>query len=592
MVEAMVSIWASMFLTISAIVIFALDRFAMELVGLGIIIAALVIATLLTEAGYQAPSSDMLLEGFASPALITILALLVIGQSLFRTGALSFLFEKLLKPSPKWNRQNLILIALLIATVTSAFMNNTPITIIFIPIISALMQGYLPLSKYMMSLSFLTVLGGMTTLVGSSTNLLVASTSESLGGPAIGFFDFFAMGSILALVGSVYCLFILPRLLPNRSEDNQFSRQQGKQYVVQLSLHEGHPFVGARAVSGLFPELNRITIKLVTRNHQKFFPPYDDITLMPGDEVVATSTRERLTEVLARTPTPEEDDRDIVLTEVVVAPGSRLEGRALSATGFSERTKCSVLGLQRRAKMIHTNLDAMYVQPGDVLLLSGSSESIQDLQQETDVLVLANSMGEIPPRKKAPLAMCIFLATILTSALAGIPILITSCLGAFAMLASGCIQLSQALRAIDARIIFIVASSYALGQMLQHTGAAEMLTEQFVQSAVHLSSLHLASAMFLCIALLTNLLSNNATAIIFTPIALGLATSTGGSAELFLHATIFAANCCFATPMAYQTNLLVMTPGQYRFQDFMRGGLPLIIILWITFSIMATFLYR
>lgn len=586
----MIGIWASIFLTLIAVVLFAMDILAMELVAIGIIAAGLLLAVILPEFGIAFPEPEALLTGFASPALITIMALLVVGQALFRTGALTGIVDKLLQSGHGIPRSALIMLALFVAMIVSAFMNNTPVTVVFIPILVGLMRGIMPASRHMMALSFVSVLGGMTTLIGSSTNLLVASTSASINGPVIGFFDFFVPGLMLAGVGAAYCLFILPHILPDREGEEALLRNQGKQYVVRLSITQGHPMEGANAVAGLFPDLRDITIKLVMRSNQRFLPPYDEITLQDGDEVVAAATRERLTEVLAKTGS--EENQDMVLAEAVVAPGSRLEGRALGATGFAQRTSCIVLGLQRRARMIRSHPNAMYVEPGDTLLLAGSADAMKELARDPDVLLLADSIGEVPPRQKAPTAMAIFIATVALAAIGILPIVVAACLGALAMVVSGCIQTSQAVRAFDTRVIFIVASSVALGHMLEQTGAAAMIAHGLVYVAEGLPPYMLASLLFMVVAIMTNLLSNNATAVIFTPIALGLASTTEGSATLFLHATIFAANACFATPIAYQTNLLVMAPGHYRFGDFVRGGLPLVLILWLTFSIMAAFMYE
>jgi len=550
----------------------------------------LVLSAVFMQAGIPFPAPDELLLGFANPALITILALLIIGQALFRTGALTGILDSILHPKMAIPRNVLIIAALLVAMIISAFMNNTPVTVVFIPILAGLMRSKMPNSRYMMSLSFMSVLGGMTTMIGSSTNLLVASTAASTADIHIGFFDFFVPGALLALVGVAYTLFVLPRILPDRHANNGIIRNQGKQYVVKLAIDSDHPFLGAKAVAGMFPELRDITIQLIVRKNRKLLPPYDDVIIEQGDEVVAAATREHLTKILARSGM-DDPTANMMLAEAVVAPGSRLEGRTLGASGFSERTHCLILGVQRRARMIRNNPEDMNVEPGDTLLIAGTEHDLKELARDPDILLLADSMGEIPPRQKAPLALGIFFSTVIVAATGLLPIVTAACLGAFVMVATSCIQVNQALRALDIRVIMIVASSVALGQMLSQSGAASELANILLYLAKAESPYILASILFIIVAILTNFLSNNATAVLFTPIAIGLAQALDTSPELFLHATIFAANACFATPMAYQTNLLVMGPGQYKFADFLRGGLPLIIILWLVFSVSAPFLY-
>lgn len=587
--------WPTFALIVAALASYAIERIPMELTSTSLIAALLLLFHFApVEGGLD---SRQLLAGFADPALIAVIALLVIGQGLVRTGALDNVIRRL----SLLRRQHPLMasgIVLTIVALLSAVMNNTPVVVIFIPIMAALAQRVQrSVSGLLMPLSFAAILGGMTTLIGSSTNLLVSGTLTGLGFSPIGFFDFVVPGAVIAGVGLVYVLLVAPRLLPDRaSMAREIVGGDGKQYIAQIAVRPGSGLVGQKTIAGMIPVLPDITVRLIQRGEHAFLPLFDEVELAQGDVLIIAATRQALTEALAKTADllPEGDrvsGVDQVLAEVVVAPASRMIGRNLQQIGFRYQTECIVLGVQRRSRMIRASMDEIRLEAGDVLLVVGTREAVQALRANRDVLLLEWSAHDVPATALARRALAIFFVVIAVAAFDVVPIAIAALSGAAAMIATGCLNIHQAARAADRRVILLIAAALAMGAALQQTGGAGFLAHVLVAALADFGAAVTLSAMFLLIAVLTNVMSNNATAVLFTPIAIGTAIELGVSPLPFVYAVIFAANCSFATPMGYQTNLLVMAPGHYRFSDFLRAGGPLIFIVWLTFTCFAPWYY-
>ena len=590
------------------VVLYASERFSIEIVALGSVVAFMAIFTIFPVAVGDKPivPSD-LLTGFSNSALITVICLLIIGQGLFQTDAL----EKPAQAIVRWSRgrsQLAYVPVLLAVALLSAFLNNTPVVVMFLPILSAVAATMgQSSSRVLMPLSFLAILGGMTTLIGSSTNLLVANFAAQTSGLEIGFFSFTPLGLILAGVGALYVLFVMPRLLRARKTmAEEIQGSSGKQFIAQINITYGHPLVGVEAVSGMFPALKDMTVRLVQRGEKPILPPFENVTLSPGDTVIVAATRTALANALARRQpiidtenTGQTENGEglattpgsMTLAEAVVAPASRLMGRTLLQSGFHAETGCIVMGIQRRSRMPRMAMNDMRLEAGDVLLVAGSDEQIARLRGNRDVLLLDWSTAEVPRRRYAPRALAIFGAVVGLSAFGVIPIVAAAVAGTFAMVASGCLNIRQAMRAIDSRIFMLVGASLAGGLALEATGGAKFLATGLVTIFDGSSPAVLLSALFMIVMILTNFLSNNAAAVLFTPIAVDIARQTGNPPEAFIICLIFAANSSFATPIGYQTNLIVMGPGHYRFSDFLRAGTPLALILWLTFSLVAPWYY-
>ena len=604
--------WITFAVIVCGMAFYIRPRIAMELTSLGIVCALLLVFhffPVVDAGGGNRLNAARILEGFANPALITVLALLVMGHGIIRTG--------LLERGARWamkrlrgrlRRTGAVFLALAFIAAISGFMNNTPIVIIFIPIMQALAAQFgHSVGSVMMPLSFAAILGGMTTLIGSSTNLLVNGALIEMKATPFTFFDFTVPGILMAGVGLVYVLLIAPALLPDRSDmAASLVDGDGKQFIAQITVTANSELAGKSAPGGYFASLPEKTLRMVQRGEQAILPPFEDYVARPGDVLVVAATRKALADFLAENPGllhPDFDDSGgdadggrwreggQVVAEVMVAPASRMIDRTLPQIGFRYKTQCIVLGIRRRARMIRQQLTAMRLEAGDVLLVQGQPNDVAALKGNRDVVLLEWSAEDLPALDHAKRATTIFLAVIVLAASGVMPVVIAALSGAVAMVATGVLNLRQAFRAIDPKIVTAIAAALAMSVALLETGGAEYLAHGMVGAVSDAPPAVALSLFFLLAAVLTNVISNNAVAVLFTPIGIDLAIELGIEPMVFAVAVVFAANCSFASPLGYQTNLLVMGPGHYRFSDFVRAGAPLIVLLWIVFSLFAPWYY-
>ncbi len=589
--------WVVLAGVLIAIVFYCWDRFAIEVVSASVVLSLMAFFHFFPlETGN--PTATDLLAGFANPALITILALLIVGQGIFQTGAMDGPTRFLLNSYESHPRTTLMAMFGFVFAV-SAFINNTPVVVMFVPILVAIAKRMEQSpSKLMIPLSYVCILAGMTTLIGSSTNLLVADSLFMTTGQTLGFFAPSGIGVFLAAVGLIYILLVLPRLLPDHAGmEESLHGADGRQYIAQLEITPGHPLDGQQPVAGMFPDLPDMTVRMIQRGEHAILPPFFELTLKPGDLVIVAATRQKLQDLLSKNADmvkglidASADGEDgapgdqLGLTEAVVAPGSRLIGRTIEQIGFRHNTGSVVLGIQRRSRMIRSRMGEIRLEAGDTLLLFGSGRAMRRLRADRDLLLLEWSKSSIADPRKTLSARIIFGAVVFLAATGIAPIVLASFLGAVAMLATGCLNTRQAARAVDMRIYLLIGSAFALGSALQVTGGANLLASGVVAVFAPFGPVVLLSALFILVAALTNVLSNSATAILFTPIAVGAAEQLNQDPTLFALTVLFAANTCFATPIGYQTNLLVMGPGHYKFGDYLKAGTPLVIIIWLAFT--------
>ncbi len=597
--------WVTLAILLAAITAFISDRFSMELVSVATVAAYLLlfqIAPLRDAGGEKLISSATILEGFADPALLAIMCLLMLSQGLFQSGAMELPTRFLVRGAGRF--KTLMLGAVLVlALLSSAFVNDTPVVVMFMPIVAAMAMasGVAP-SRVLMPLSFLALLGGMTTLIGSSTNILAAGVYHDATGDEIKFFDLTPLGAMIAVIGLVYLATAGRLLLPKRGATDANVERENKQFIAQFEINRGHFLLGKGPVGGLFLDLPDITVRMVQRREEAILPPYDDFQFKYGDVVIIAATRKVLTKLLRERPEilgdalsevdlDEDDPRaprsQLTLVEAVVAPGSRMIGRTIGQIGFHYQTNCVILGVERRSRMIRTEISSIRLEAGDVLLILGPLENVRTLRMDRDVLLMETSMTGLPAPRNAILSGVIFIIVVALAATGTLPIGISAICGVFAMLAIGCLNIRQAARAFDRRIYLLIGSSLAMGHVLEKTGGAVLIGGFIAPIAENFGPAALISAMFIISAALTNVLSNNATVALLTPIAISAARLAGIDPWPLALSVIYGANCPFATPIAYQTNLLVMTPGHYKFRDFAKVGGPLIILIWIAYSIAA-----
>lgn len=615
--EATFQMWVVLGLAVTLLTMYVTQWLSLEISSLVVLTVLLLFFQIFPLTGtydVNLLNAEVLLGGFSNSALIAVMALLVVGEGIVRTGALESLGSVI--SSTRLPSIVLLAFVLLLVAGLSAFLNNTPIVLIFIPILQALVhKSGLSASRTMMPLSYAAILGGMTTLVGSSTNLLISSSMSQQGLRPLTFFEITPLGLILAAVAIIYVLFILPVIMPERKSASS-KVQSGRHYISQFVVPADSDLMGEKAAAGAFKSLPNATVRMIYRGNDAIFPPFDDYVIHAGDTFVLAATRQTLIKIASKHPglfhpplpygldlqetrvkeyedasdadeseTPE--DRDTVLVEAMITPTSRMVGLTLEQFELQQSQRAIFLGIQRRAQMTAARMTNIRLQSGDVLLLKGRPDRLEALRPERDVVLISGTRGIIPNRTHAKRAVLIFGGAIGCAAVGLISITTAAIAAATLMILTGCMNLRQAGRAIDKTIYLLVGTSLALGTAMTATGGAAYLANVIVSVFGAASPPVILSVFFLVVALFTNVLSNNACAVLFTPIGVGLAANLGNDPRLFAITCLFACNCSFATPMGYQTNLLVMGPGQYQFGDFVRAGLPLVMLVWLVFSFAA-----
>lgn len=592
------AMWLTFAVIVVAMLFYATEWVVMELVSLGALVALMGIALIAPQMGLD---TQTLLSGFSNPALITILALLVIGQGLIQTDALSRLTETLSRIWPR-NPVRVVVLTLLIAAALSSVVNNTPVVVVFMPVLAAILaRRKLVPARYMMGLSYITILGGSITVLGSSTNLLAAGVAREAGIHSVSFFSFAVPGLAIAAVGAAYVLFVLPHLIRDRAKDETDPRGRNIQFITEIRLGPEHPLVGEHTIAGMFPKLTTMTVRAVIRGRQTFLPPFDDITLQAGDTMIIAATRDALTAALrawnmldhtsGRSTSDEDGDNQVILCESLVPPGSRLVNIGIDQAGFLAQHDVLILGVERRSRMPRQRLSEIRLEAGDVLLIAGRHGALDRLKGLQDLVVMEWSASEVRPTGMTGRALTIFVLTVAAIASGLVPTAAAALGGAFAMLATGCLNIRQAARAVDRKIVLLVGSSIAMAAALDRSGGAHLIAEAAVNALGTDSPGLFMAGLFIVVAILTNFLSNNATAVLFTPVAIAAAGRLGVDPLPLIVTVILGANASFATPIGYQTNLLVMGAGHYRFRDFIFAGAPLVLLAWGTFSLVAPWYY-
>ena len=591
-------------LTAGALVLFSIERLQLAVTSLSLLT---IIA--LTFALFPYPDVDpmMFFRGFAHEALIAVCALMTLGQGLVKTGALEPVGRVL---GQLWGRMPALslLITLVVGALLSAFINNTPIVVLLLPIlISVCLRTNKSPSKILIPMGFATLVGGMATTIGTSTNLLVVGIAKDLGIAEFNMFSFALPAAIAAIIAIIYLWLIAPLLLPRR--ETALDTDSPRLFAARLLLGESSAAVGMTVAEARALADSDVNIRRILREDAMLMP-LPDVILRPGDrlrlfdtpanlhaiasalggELYAGGLRQDEQPVSATNPLSPGEQR---LAELAVVQGSSLDGTSLAENQFIQRHQLVALALHRKGQNLwraNERLKDLTLQTGDVLLVQGHNDALRAMKQSTELLLLDHSIT-LPRTDKALPALIITAATILLAATGVLPIAIAAIAGTGLMLLTQCLTLGAAVRAISPAIYFVVAASLALGMALQATGATAYLTDLFLYATQGASPAIILSALMLLLAVLTNVVSNNAAAVIGTPIAVGIAQQLQLPAEAFILAVLFGANMSYATPMAYKTNLLVMNAGNYRFVDFVKVGVPLTIIMWLTLSWLLAFLY-
>ena len=598
---------AVLILTGIALVLFTRDKIPLETSCLIVLIALVSGFQFFPYQINEIPLNPIeFFAGFGNEALITICALMIIGKGIEITGALQPLASLV---SNAWSTRPLLalFVTLIAAAILSAFMNNTPIVILLMPILVGVsLRVKFPISKVLLPMGFATIIGGMSTTIGTSTNLLIVGIAQDMNVQNFSLFDFMLPVVIVGSVGILFLWLIAPKILPMRTPlmpDTSPRVFSGQLHVTEDSFAAGQSLSEVLAKTN-----NEMRIEKIQRGDNLFLAKFPEVTLFPGDRLFVKDTPENLKhyeQVLGATlynitdnERPIETEAQLnaegqQLAEVVVTRGSPLHLRSLSAIGFTSLYGLMPLAIHRArlsSSKVTADLTTIRLRAGDVLLVQGNSESIENLKSNGSMLVL-DGTKDLPHPHKAKRAVTIMAFVILAAALGFMPISVSAIIGVGMMLMSRCLTWRDAFGSLSARIIMIVVVSLALGKALVITGMVGYIAGVFVSFASGMSIPIILSMFMLIMSVLTNVVSNNAAAVIGTPIAVSIAQQLNVNPEPFILAVLFGANMSFATPFGYQTNLLIFSAGGYKFSDFLKIGIPLTIIMWLGFSLLLPTLY-
>ncbi len=543
---------------------------------------------------------DEAFQGLSNSAVLTVGALFVVAVGVQNTGALSFADRLLFSQAAGLPG---ILVRLMITTATmSAFLNNTPIVAMLIPRVQAWSDKRgVPTSKLLIPLSYAAIVGGMTTLIGTSTNLLISGLMQASGYRGLGLFDLTWVGLPAALCSIFYFALIGHRLLPDRSrkQASPFSHEL-ENYLFEVRVAAASPLIGQSVESAGLRSLREAYLVHLHRDGE-IIPSSPESLLRAGDVLTFVGSAAMLDKLLKRpgfervvAEIETKSKMTLPLFEAVVAPSSRLVGRTLREAGFREQFHGIVLGIQRRDIQIEGPLANVPIRSGDLLLIEAPSGFDKRLngQRHDFYLVAARRAGLMKPQTdKAPLALLILLCVILVAAIGLAPIVTTSFVGALAMIVTRCLRGWEARQAVDFSVLIVIASALGIGRAIESSGLADAVAKTMIGSAAVLGPVGILVAVYVATSLLTEFITNNAAAALMLPIGLAAARDLGVAPEAFAIAIAIAASASFLTPIGYQTNLMVMAAGGYRFADYIRAGFVLTLIVAVVAITMISLIW-
>lgn len=590
-------------LTLTVLVV-ALVAFVAE--WLPVDLTALCVAIVLILLGLVTPEEGI--AGFSNSATVTVMAMFVLSAGITRTGVIQVIRDRLLVWGGKNPHQQVFVLGALVGPI-SAFINNTAVVAIFLPIVEewCKKQKISP-SKLLIPLSYATVLAGMITVVGTSTNILASGISAKLGYGEFSLFQFTALGVVTFLAGLIYLTIFAPKLLPDRkSSTGEFLDDDygSKVYLSEVIISPRSNLIGQTlSESGLQRKFDFDVLELI-RNKVHLPQPLADKVLNAGDILIVHSSREELLkikderglEIFADVKFQKGDIESVITTgeeklaEVLILSNSRLIGTTLKDLKFRQRYNATVLAIRRGSELLQGRLGKIPLKFGDLLLVQGPKQSFIGLQTTRELLVLEEKDIESLRKDKGIIALIITLLVIIIAAFDIQPILVTSLVGVVLMVITGCLKPGEVYGSIRWDIIFLLAGLIPLGTAMDNSGTTKWLADNLVAIGGHLSGFWILVFFYLITSFLTEILSNNAAVVLMIPVAVEVAKTLGLNPLAFMYAVTFAASNSYLTPIGYQTNTMVYAPGGYKFLDFTRLGAPLNLILTILTPVLIVVFY-
>jgi di/tricarboxylate transporter len=573
---------------------------------LSIDLVALMIAGALVATGVITPDEG--LSGFSDPATITVAFMFVLSAAMMKSGALSTVGPRLSEQFRRNKAVGLLIFMLLVGCI-SPFVNNTPIVAVFIPVAVQLARSAnMHPGQLLIPLSFATIFGGTVTLIGTSTNIVVSGLSAKLGAGGISMFQLTPLGLVFLVVGIAYMVLFGRKLLPGGKGQEDLREKFGMGgYLTEVELLPGARFVGKRIMdSALVRELEMDIIEIV-RNDQRFALPPGDMVLEAGDLLKVRCDVERIRALKDRANISVKatmhlagDDlrtRGTKLVELVITANSPLNGITLREADLIRTYRAVPLAVRHREDVVHDRLHDTVLRSGDVILAEVKAHylgTLKEMERSPDapfaILAEQEGMAEFDKRRFW-IAVAVILGVVLVSSLTAVPVVLATLVGVILIVLTGCLSMKEFYEAIEWKVVFLMAGAFSLGAGMHKSGLDALIAGKAVLVLSPFGPLAVLAGIYFLTMMLTEVVSNTATAALITPIAIGVANELGVSATPFIMAVCFAASASFMTPIGYQTNAMVYTAGQYKYIDFMRVGLPLSLIFFVLAVLLIPVIY-
>ncbi len=574
-----------------------------ELVAMGAMLACVIGGVL----SMDSDADNYALKVFSHPAPITVACMFILSAALERTGVIDRLgawFEKLVGGSPV----KMLAALILIVAVLSGFVNNTPVVVVFMPIVLAICRKQdFTASKYLIPLSYAAIAGGTMTIIGTSTNLIASGIATEKGLEPFSMFEILPLGLVFVGVTFVYLMTVGQKLLPDRvTLATLIDSSETREFITHAYVRKDSPLLGKTFAESELSKLRKVRVLEVLRDSRRVREPLPEVKFEEGDEIVFKGVLSGVMDVSSAEGIDVRGNEMLglegmrtesaVLMEGILGPDSSLAGKSLKELNFRQRFGVLILAVHRRGRNLKERFEDEKLEFGDTLLVQGPGAKMRELFEEKDFINLSEPKATRNRSKKAPIAIGALVIFMLVGALSGplgmpVPVVLTALICALGVMVSGCLDPHEAYKAIEWKVVFMIFGMLGVGMAMEHSELARLAANKMVSFLGQDNPQVLLCAVYLLAAVMTEIISNNAVAALLTPLSIAVAMSMGVDPRPFVIAIMFGSSASFSTPIGYQTNTFVYGAGGYKFGDFFKAGFPLAVIMWLIASFLIPILW-